>query len=146
MTFFRSFLYTLLAVLLVIASFGAGYLFRQQNSDGHSYALLQEVQDILANHGLKAVPAEPGLEYGMIRGMLQAYNDPFTYFNEPAQFELTSQNLEGKFGGIGVTLGRDAENIPVLHPIAEGPAAKAGVLDGDRLVQVDKLTINESTP
>src|SRR5512139_3808033 len=141
MTFFRSFLYTLLAVLLVIASFGAGYLFRQQNSDGHSYALLQEVQDILANHGLKAVPAGSGLEYGMIRGMLQAYNDPFTIFLEPPQNELESNRLEGKYGGIGVQLEQDAQGNWLLYPYEGGPARAAGLQDGDRLISVDETPI-----
>lgn len=134
-----------LMVAAVLMAFAAGYLVRDRRAPGGDLPVLRQAYEILLLHGYNDPPAAPALEYGMIKGMVQAYNDPFTYFNEPAQFEITSQNLEGKFGGIGVTLGRDADNIPVLHPIADGPAAKAGVMDGDRLVQVDKLAITQDT-
>lgn len=136
----------LMTVLAVGMAFVAGYLVRDRRAPGGELPILRQANEILRMNGYNDPPPDPALEYGMIRGMLQAYNDPYTYFNEPAQFEISSQNLEGKFGGIGVTLGRDQDNMLVLHPIADGPAAKAGVLDGDRLVQVDKMVVNETTP
>lgn len=135
----------LLMVAAIIMAFAAGYLVRDRRAPGGELPILRQANEILHIHGYNDPPPDPALEYGMIRGMLQAYNDPYTYFNEPAQFELTSQNLEGRFGGIGVTLSRDLANVPVMHPIPDGPAAKAGVLDGDRLTQVDALVITEAT-
>jgi carboxyl-terminal processing protease len=145
MTFFRSFLLTLLLVLLVIASFFAGYLFQQQRSNERSHPLLDEAQTILINHGLKAPPATPGLEYGMIRGMLLAYNDPYTIFLEPPQNELESNRLEGKYGGIGAQLEQDPQGNWTLYPYAESPARAAGLQDGDRLISVDDMPITPQT-
>jgi carboxyl-terminal processing protease len=141
MSFFRSFLFALLAVLLVIASFTAGYLFHQQQVGRNTFTLLDEAQKILLNHGLKALPDAPRLEYGMIRGMLQAYDDPYTIFLEPPQNELESNRLEGKYGGIGAQLEQDEQGNWTLYPYPDSPARQAGLQDGDRLLWVDDLQI-----
>lgn len=146
MRFLRSFLFSLLAVLLVIASFGAGYLYNQQQATGNSFKLLAEAQQLLVDHGLKAPPAAPRLEYGMIRGMLQAYEDPYTIFLEPPQNELESNRLEGKYGGIGAQLEQDQQGYWTLYPYADSPAGIAGLQDGDRLLTVDDLAITPQTP
>ena len=92
------------------------------------------------------MPASPALEYGMIRGMVQAYGEPHTVFLEPVQTELESNSLAGKFGGIGVRMGRDAQGYPVLYPFPDGPAIKAGVQDGDRLIAVEDQPVTLDTP
>jgi carboxyl-terminal processing protease len=78
--------------------------------------------------------------------MLSAYGDPYTSFSEPAQHELQTNALQGTFGGIGVTLGKDADGFHVLFPFPDSTAAKAGILDGDRLLQVDNVLITPETP
>jgi carboxyl-terminal processing protease len=145
MTFFRSFLFSALAVLLVIAAFAAGYLFHQQQADRNAFTLLDEAQRILLDHGLKAPPTATRLEYGMIRGMLQAYDDPYTTFLEPPQNELESNRLEGKYGGIGAQLEQDAQGNWTLYPYPDSPAHQAGLQEGDRLLSVDDLQITPQT-
>jgi carboxyl-terminal processing protease len=73
--------------------------------------------------------------------MVQAYDDPFTSFIEPAEHELETNTLEGHFGGIGVRLGKDQEGNFILFPFQNSPAARAGVEEGDRLLKVDALEI-----
>jgi len=145
MTFIRTFLFTLLVVLLVVLTFGAGYLFHQQQTNEASFALLDEARTILINHGLKNPPVDPNLEYGMIRGMLQAYDDPYTIFLEPPQNELQNNRLEGKFGGIGAQLEQDDQGFWTLYPFPNSPAQQAGLLDGDRILYVDDLEITLQT-
>jgi carboxyl-terminal processing protease len=82
----------------------------------------------------------------MIHGMVQAYGDPHTAFLEPVQTELEADLMAGKFGGIGVNLGYDSERNVVLYPLPDSPALRAGVLDGDRLLAVDELTVTPSMP
>lgn len=134
------------AFICTSVGFGAGFLLRGQiTPDAAGWQVLAQAYEILQQHGLKETPAGSALEYGMIRGMLQAYDDPYTIFVEPAQHELETNTLEGSFGGIGVRLGRDSENYPVLYPFPESPAAEAGVQEGDRLVRVDDLQITAET-
>jgi carboxyl-terminal processing protease len=146
MLFRRSFLITFGALLLLSAAFGSGYWFRSTQDTGlNRFPLLNAAYDILESNGLKSVPAHPDLEYGMIRGMVQAYNDPYTIFVEPVQHELESNALQGSFGGIGVSLGHDPQGYYVLYPFAGSPAAKAGVQEGDRLLKVEDQTIDPQT-
>ena len=139
-------LFTMLVMLMAGTAFAAGYLFHAHRSGAADLALLNEAYSIVQNHGLKEIPSSPGLEYGMIRGMLQAYADPFTVFVEPVQHELESNALQGSFGGIGVELSTDAEGYVVLFPFPSDPAFDAGVQDGDRLLQVDDTPIPPGMP
>ena len=73
---------------------------------------------------------------GAIAGMVQTFGDPYTFWVEPQTRELERDDLAGRFGGIGATVEQTADAF-VLHPLADQPAARAGILDGDRLVAVD---------
>lgn len=129
-----------LFLLAVATAFLIGFFFREVR-DGASadYSLLREAQSVLEDNALNPLPAEPALEYGMIRGMLQAYNDPYTVFVDPPQHEIQTDQLQGKFGGIGTRLDRDSDNYVLLYPLPDSPAARYGILEGDRLLKVDNL-------
>jgi carboxyl-terminal processing protease len=145
MQFFRSFLITFILIVLLMVAFAGGYYYHQRWVVSNSFSLLNEAHNILSNHGLEEPPDPPVLEYGMIRGMLQAYDDPFTIFLEPAEKELQENALEGKYGGIGVQLGNDAGGYWVLFPFPESPAEKAGIQSGDRLLEVDGQSMTPQT-
>lgn len=80
---------------------------------------------------------------GAIAGMVQTYGDPYTFWVEPQARELERDDLAGRFGGIGATIEQTPDAF-VLHPLADQPAARAGVLDGDRLIAVDAQPITTS--
>ena len=78
--------------------------------------------------------------YGAIAGMVERFGDPYTYFVEPQPRALERDQLAGKFGGIGATL-EQTDAGWLLHPLPDQPAARAGILDGDRLLMVDATPI-----
>src|SRR6266545_4673868 len=135
-------LFAILQLLIVLVAFMGGYFFQVWNARepliGQKFPLLAEAYNLLKENAYFELPPEQSLQYGMIKGMLQAYNEPFTVFVEPPQHELQSQELQGRYGGIGVRIERDAKNNVYLYPVDGSPAAKAGVRDGDLLY---KLTI-----
>jgi carboxyl-terminal processing protease len=143
--FYKVFVFTSLSAVVILTTFLAGYFTRSGQTQPENLPILNQAHEILLEHGLNVPTEGPVLEYGMIRGMLQAYGDPYTSFAEPAQAELTSNMLQGSFGGIGVTLGKDAQGYPVLFPIPDGSAAKAGIMEGDRLVKVNDSQITPDT-
>ncbi|NIQ55834.1 MAG: PDZ domain-containing protein, partial [Gammaproteobacteria bacterium] len=53
--------------------------------------------------------------------------------------------MRGAFGGVGVTVWRDAEGRTVLAPHPDGPAERAGVREGDILLAVDGETVTDGT-
>ncbi|MDR3574936.1 MAG: S41 family peptidase [Anaerolineaceae bacterium] len=137
-----------LEIILVAAAFLAGaFSAHLIGIDKDPFPLLSEAVSLLGQHGLKAIPAGNAMQYGMIRGMLQVYNDPYTVFLEPPQYTLQSNQLAGKFGGIGVRLELSTDGkYYLVYPVPDSPAAKAGIQDGDRLVAVENLNIQGDTP
>ncbi len=142
----RTLLFSVLVLLSIAAAFIGGYLTHAALHPASPFPLLEEAYNLLRNHGLYAPPPAPALEYGAIRGMVQAYGDPYTLFVEPPQNELQNNALNGAFGGVGLTLETTLDGRVVIHPIAGAPAEAAGLLDGDVLTAVDDLTIEADTP
>jgi carboxyl-terminal processing protease len=86
---------------------------------------------------------------GAIQGMLDALEDPYTYYREPRSASIDAQDRTGSFEGIGVSLtthnrvtGRGVEVLNVYH---DGPAHAAGVLRGDIILEVDGIDVSTST-
>jgi carboxyl-terminal processing protease len=113
--------------------------------DQQSFPLFDQAYKILQNHALNPLPSEKAMDYGLIRGMLQVYDDPYTSFIEPPQHELQTNRLAGRFGGIGVRIQRDTNRLYRLYPLPESPAAQVGILDGDLLLQVNDLQVTDET-
>jgi len=121
------------------------YLKAYFSPKANDFPILNQAYHILINHAYTTLPEPPGLEYGMIRGLLESSTDPYATFQEPVQHELESNNLQGSFGGIGVEFNYDSDRNLIIFPIGNGPAAKAGIKKGDRLLQVDQLSVNTDT-
>lgn len=80
---------------------------------------------------------EQQMVYGAIRGMLQSLGDDYTSFQEPEVAEQNRESMEGKFEGIGAYLQIVEGEVRIERPIKNSPAMKAGLQDGDVIVQVD---------
>jgi carboxyl-terminal processing protease len=74
---------------------------------------------------------------GAVSGMLASLEDPYTLFVEPSQRRLETDRLEGKFGGIGVSLGITNQQVVIASVYAGAPAERAGLQAGDVLLSVD---------
>jgi carboxyl-terminal processing protease len=143
----RYILITLIVAVGFVSAFLSGYFLKAYfNSRSNQFSVLNESYSILINHEYLDLPEEKSLEYGMIRGMLQASGDPYATFQEPAQHELESNNLQGSFGGIGVELTRNQDGEVLVFPIFDSPAQKAGIQNGDHLISIDDLSITPETP
>jgi carboxyl-terminal processing protease len=138
------FLGLLAAMSLAAVGFAAGYLARGPAS--RDYPLLSEASVLLQEHFLDPLPGAAELQRGMIRGMLQELDDPFTVYVEPATHELESDQLSGEYGGIGVLLTLDAQGRLRLVPSSGGPADRAGVREGDVLLAIDGVLVEHGTP
>ncbi len=142
----RTFISIILPIVFTCLGFAIGYLVHAHwGTSSGSFPILVQAYDILKNHGLSDLPPSTSIEYGMIRGMVDAYGDPYTIFVEPVQHELETDTLQGSFGGIGVQLSRDEDGHIVLYPIHESPAESAGIIDGDRLLSVEDLVLIPET-
>jgi len=138
----------LLIGLLVELAFFAGImlgpqltgLLPGQSGSGHA-PLLDEAWEIAEGQFYGQPPTDQVRTYGAVRGMMESFQDPYSVFVEPPQTELQSQQLSGKFGGIGASVRRENDGRYALSPFPDRPAAQAGVQEGDVLVQVDDTAI-----
>jgi carboxyl-terminal processing protease len=139
-------LFSIAVLFALLLAFLSGYFFHTYFSKHDSnFPILVQAYQIFQNHAFFKTPESNQLEYGMIRGMLQASGDPYAVFLEPVQQELSTNSLEGSFGGIGVEIDRSQEGFFVLIPFPNGPAEMSGVLAGDRLLKVDDLVVDQET-
>jgi carboxyl-terminal processing protease len=77
--------------------------------------------------------------YDAIRKMLAQLNDPYTRFMDPEQYKSLQVETAGQLVGVGIQISQDekTKKIVVIAPIEGGPAAAAGILAQDVLVQID---------
>lgn len=73
---------------------------------------------------------------GAIHGMLRALDPHSDYLDEEAYKELQTDAV-GEFGGIGIQLGVRDGILTIIAPIEDTPAYKAGILPGDKIIEID---------
>ncbi|MEI7881141.1 MAG: S41 family peptidase [bacterium] len=71
-----------------------------------------------------------------LKGMLQSL-DPFSQYMEPTAYKELQEETQGKFGGIGIQIGVKDNALTVITPIDDTPAFRAGILPGDKIVEIN---------
>jgi len=88
------------------------------------------------------------ITYAALRGLLSSL-DPHSQFLDPENYNMIRTETEGQFGGLGISVGMVENQLTVNVPIQGGPAFRAGLLPGDRILKIDgqgtqKLTLPEA--
>lgn len=88
------------------------------------------------------------LIYGAIRGMMSTL-DPHSTFLSPEDFKELEVETSGIFSGIGIEITSRDGILTVVSPIEGTPADKAGLLPGDKILQIEEkgtknMTLNEA--
>lgn len=105
-------------------------------------------------------PSKDQLVQGAIKGMLEALNDQWSFYQAPEDFASSLQNVGGQAQGIGVqvqlqpsdpksttscqAIGNGCE-LAVTQPIDGSPAQAAGILAGDVIDTVDGVSLDGKT-
>ena len=79
------------------------------------------------------------LKYAGMNGLMASLGDPHTIFMEPRSAEEFSKDTRGEneFVGVGARLGRDPLGAKIMVVFSGGPAALAGIKNGDVVAAVD---------
>jgi carboxyl-terminal processing protease len=80
-----------------------------------------------------------------IRGMLIGL-DPHSAFISGADFDSLQDTTTGEFGGLGIEVSRQDDYILVISPIDGSPADRAGILPGDRIMQINGKPLRQLLP
>ncbi len=106
------------------------------DSQAPQFGVFWEAWDILQRDFYGDQPASQSRTYGAIKGLTEAYGDPYTVFVEPEPRQREREDLSGAFGGIGAWITVDEAGNKVLDPMPGRPAEQAGILKGDVLLAV----------
>jgi carboxyl-terminal processing protease len=81
-------------------------------------------------------PDDAKLIEASINGMLTALDPHSRYMNDKAWRDM-QETTSGEFGGLGIEVTMEDGLVKVVAPIDDTPAAKAGILSGDLITQID---------
>lgn len=121
-----------------------------EHEEPDDFSLYWKVWDLLYE---KYVDAEEitsrELLYSSIKGMLWATEDPYTIFLDPEENREFSEDIEGKFEGIGAEMGVKQGVLTVVAPLRDSPAERSGLRAGDKVLKIDgestiDMSINEA--
>ncbi len=67
--------------------------------------------------------------------------DPHSVYVPPSEQTAVAESMKGDFVGIGVNFYNYNDTIAVIKPIENGPAEKAGIKSGDRILYADNFKL-----
>jgi carboxyl-terminal processing protease len=96
---------------------------------------LAKVIDQIENNYVEEADQQK-LFQGAIQGMLHEL-DPYSAYIPPDMFRIFQEDTQGYFGGLGITIGIQDDLLTVISPLEGTPAARAGILPGDKILRID---------
>ncbi|MFC2020660.1 S41 family peptidase [Chloroflexota bacterium] len=139
-------LITLLLAVSLALSFSTGCATASETSSGSEPGLevVEEAWQIIFEEYVEKDKLDTGkFKEAAIRGMIEALDDPYSSYLSPQTYQLSTSGLEGKFEGIGAYVGIRDEQLIIISPIPNSPAARAGIMAGDIILAVEDNPTSE---
>jgi carboxyl-terminal processing protease len=141
----------LVGLLLGVGGWAAEQQQKQSSQDDNYYELyklLVDTIDQVERNYVQQIDRRELIE-AAIRGVT-AKLDPYSSYIGPGEIEQFRSTVESEFGGIGIQITLDQGELKILSPLYGTPAYKAGLLAGDRIVEIDgkstdNLSLDEAT-
>lgn len=126
--------YLLVAVMASVATFA----FCRYRAPGK----LESLQNLLEQRYIGEMD-EKKVEDAAAAAMVDALGDRWSHYQSAEIYELYQNVMSNTYVGVGmaISVSRDGQGLDITQVEDEGPAQKAGVLAGDRLVAVDGTDI-----
>ena len=137
----------LIALVVGAASFIGGsrvdtivaWLKRSQNADLAQTLDFSSVQEVYTKLKLNydgKLDAQKLID-GAKKGLVEAAGDPYTVYFTDEEAKQFSDDLGGKFSGIGAEIGTKNNNLIVVSTLDDSPARKAGLQTDDIIAKVN---------
>ena len=65
--------------------------------------------------------------------------DPYTVYMEEEEKSGIEMLTKGKYGGVGIVIGKREKRLTVITPMEDSPAKKAGIISGDKIFSIDSI-------
>ena len=130
--------YLLVAVMASVATFA----FCRYRAPGK----LESLQNLLEQRYIGEMD-EKKVEDAAAAAMVDALGDRWSHYQSAEIYELYQNVMSNTYVGVGmaISVSQDGQGLDITQVEDEGPAQKAGVLAGDRLVAVDGTDIRGMT-
>src|SRR5947209_20623571 len=80
---------------------------------------------------------EPDLYRKAVDGMLLELHDPHSVYLPADRLAKLNESTTGRYAGVGIQMDLRDGWITVVSPLPGTPAQRAGILTGDRVVEID---------
>ncbi len=164
-TFLKKFSASILAVAIVVLSFGSGiYIGRSQANaliqtppsvaNGNvgkptdvDFSLFWKAWDILDQKFVQThkvgTTTDQDKVYGAIQGLASSFGDPYTTFFPPTEAQSFQSQISGNFEGVGMEVGVKDGVITIIAPLKNSPAEAAGLKAGDMILKINGTTTQD---
>ena len=136
----------LLVSVAALAGFFVGYIRGRPGSDADIDKVAVALDRIQNRY---YGDTDPGVVLdGALEGMVAKIGDPYSqYFTVQEYKEFNDVQLKGQFGGVGILIALDRETgyLNVETPIEGSPAFAADILPGDKIIEVNAVSIKGQT-
>ena len=136
-----------LTTAVAVVAFLSGGWFMQQGSrrDDNVYQRARLFDDVMSHIADYYVdPIDERQLYNMaISGMVNELHDPYSIFLTGRTLSGLSEATTGNYGGLGIQIEYRDNAIVVIAPLPDTPAERAGIITGDRIVQVDSQSTSQ---
>ncbi|RYD07112.1 hypothetical protein N752_00590 [Desulforamulus aquiferis] len=80
---------------------------------------------------------------GAVKGLVEALDDPYSSYLDSKTYSQLQDQIRGSFGGVGILVGIKDENLTVIKPFPNTPAAEAGIMAGDVIAAINNQTTRD---
>jgi carboxyl-terminal processing protease len=108
---------------------------RSTQEDYELYQIFVDTLDQVERNYVKDVSRRELME-AAIEGVLTKL-DPYSSYINPDDLGKFKTSVESQFGGIGIQVGMERDQLKVISPLVGTPAYRAGITSGDSIVEIE---------
>lgn len=128
----------ILGILLVLSYNGIAEN-KNRNVEYDNWQKLNVILEEVQKNYVDTVDVEKMTDAAVVAALSKL--DPHSVYLPPTELEASETELAGNFDGIGIQFNVPNDTAMILEVIPGGPAEKAGLLQGDRLIMIDDTVI-----
>ena len=135
----------IITIIIGLSYTGIAKIVDMATKDGEYESLedkFNEINEVLDSRYYEAFEEELLYE-GAIEGYVDGIGDPYTRYYTKEEYQSFLEDTTGSYDGIGVVVsyGEDGESIIVVSPFSGSPGELAGMLPGDRILEVNNTDV-----
>ena len=139
---FKNYTPTFLSILFIIG-ITVGYYFGKRKSlysiDLSKYSKIYNLLETIQEYYVDSINVYSLIEK-IIPKILEQL-DPFSIYISPNEKFIYQDELEDEFEGIGIEFLLINDTINVINVLPNGPAHKAGILQGDKIIKINDINV-----